>query len=122
MKIETLNELFSAKNPSGWARLGKKSGTIEVLFSTNGKVYTYRSTVYRLAERFELIPDVDIVAEAKRIARELEHSESVVGYAGCGDTLRHTYNPNVVEEFNAGTDEFDRKLSSYRIEENNSWI
>ena len=120
MKVETLNDLWQQKHIGG--SIQKRGSHYTVTFSADSKVYKYSAASnYDLAERLELIPEVDITKESKRIANVLQSQDEVVSALGCADTIRGLYNPNIRSEY-CGTDQYDRPLARYWIDTtHNAW-
>lgn len=126
MKIETFVSQLREKNPTGNAYVVEKSGkrkvAVAVTFSTNGKVYTYKGTIVGIAEKLGLIPEIDVVEESNRVISLLKNNEPAISYAHCADTIRHFSGLNV-DSKPAGTDDFDRPLVEFFIDNTpNLWI
>jgi hypothetical protein len=76
-----------------------------------------------MAERLELIPDVNIVEVSKRVADKLlQGQELVIDSGGASDTIRYHWKADglVVEKY-AGLDEYGRGLAEYSILLNDPW-
>ena len=120
MIASTLKELIQQKyGKDNIARVVNRK--VEVTFKPGDKVYRYNGSVYSVAERLKLIPEIDIVAESRQIIESLKAQASVVAPSGCGDTCRMS-NSAVSERYNIGLDKFDRELSEYTLDHSNKWI
>ena len=129
MKLTTLQALWASTHPD--CLLDKhltRKGHYNVQYIPSGKMYTYRSTsVFALAERFELIPRVDIQQTADIVFNAFAAGEAqVIEHAGAGDTVTHLAHENGLVGYvtceNAGLDEYDRPLSCYTWAEVNPWL
>jgi hypothetical protein len=101
MEMSVLRELWKAKNPDGniWIsdglkllESGKQTGKFAVKYNQDGKIYNYSaSSVYKLAERFNLIPDSNInyFEESRKAIRSMLSGKSFSTIAGLHDTIRH---------------------------------
>jgi hypothetical protein len=113
MKLEALNQLFKETHPNGYVQYDRQARKYFVVFSSPGKVYTYHaSSNYKLAERLELISDVDIVAVARDVIAALGRGEEIVTHIGASDTVR--YMGVDCTSIPTGVDEYDRPLALYR--------
>lgn len=126
MKIKVFNQLWQEKHPGSLVQAGEKGG-VELTYSPEGKIYRYKGSIYSIAERLGLIPEVDYEKLGSEINLRLVSGErEVVAPAGCGDTCRHTWQNlnSSIEESSYGRDEYDRELSSYTVlkNEDNPWI
>jgi len=121
MKIETFAKLWQEKYPTGSAEnMGR---TVRVTYSSNGKVYNYHGSVYSVAERLNLIPDININTQANKIIAALKDDKEIIAPSGCLDTVVWMWgacndNPAPHSELHVGTDEFDRPLDRYFLEVN----
>ena len=94
MKIEVFEQLLKGKKGNGErayvpdSRSGSRQARVAVVFSPGGKVYYYRGTIHAIAARLDLIPSIDVVADSKRIVRELLTIGVSIGFQGCTDTVR----------------------------------
>lgn len=129
MLIETLTRLLSQSHPGGYAYVptvygkGTRKSSVCVVYSPNGKVYTYNGTIHDVAERLGLIPSENNVVDAERIVKELSISGTSTGYASSIDTVRYTWHGagKVVSE-HSGLDEYDHPLAVYSISYNDPWL
>jgi len=121
MRLETLQQLWRQKYPGGAISRGARAGQFAVSYRDDGhRPYIYRSrSVYALAERLELIPDVDIMQEARETALFLAQYPSAAyrAHAGLIDTMRalHPAQGARYEYRAAGLDEYDRNMSEYYL-------
>lgn len=104
MKLEILNQLFQNKYPEGkiyfmnsghlFSTLNKEnkfSGKFAVVYNEGGKIYNFNaSSVYKLAERFNLIPDseIDYWIESENCINALLDGKDFYSIAGLMDTVR----------------------------------
>jgi len=90
-----------------------------VAFKPGGKVYVYRDSIYRVAERLGLIPDIDVPTEASRIVAALESGrDAVPGYLVASDSVRWLWGTRdtiVTTDGRTGSDGFDHPLTIYRL-------
>jgi hypothetical protein len=127
MKLAKLQEVFKEDHPTGNIVQDAVRGQNQyiVWFATGSRGYTYYAkSVYALAERLELIPEVDIISEAKAIADKLTQSPEaeVVAPGGCGDTVAILWQGDgTISEIPDSLDEFDRPLSRYYIADASAW-
>jgi hypothetical protein len=120
MKFDTLQALFTERNTGGTIDfLG--DGRYYVYFG-KGKLYTYRSpSHYALAERFELIPEFDVSAEARRVVAGLmAGAGSVVADAAAGDTANWLWRGDgyITSTNEFLTDDYGRQLRRFVIGDN----
>jgi len=126
MKIEKLSQCLAKNGGHAWIDDKKR---VNVVFGAGGKVYSYRSmTIYQVAEHLGLIPTWNVVDESGRIgALLMDGNASVIGYAGCTDTLNHMTmaeylgDTRHVQSDTAGRDEYDRELSIYQVGDRPTW-
>jgi len=118
MQFSVFQEQLAKVRPGASAHLDA-DGRVCVAFEPGGKVYTYRGSVYEVAERLGLIPDIDIPIEAQRIIEAFRSgAERVYGYLVAADTVRWywQHSDTCIEHCGAaGTDGFDRDLTVYRL-------
>jgi len=95
MKFDTLQRLFLARHPGGdiaaiddgrHARPG-----VAVQFRRGGRTYVFRCPLYQIAERLELIPELDANALAADIVSALAAGRRVVADTWLFDTVRHEW-------------------------------
>lgn len=128
MRVSVLAELWGEKHPGGKVWRGERSGYFCVTYGpTPSKVYYYRaSSVYRLAERLECIPEVSIVEIADRVEKQLENvGDSAIDLAGASDTLAHRFGAGFYVDWeDVGSDEWGRVLVRYTLQsaENDPWM
>ena len=130
MRLATVDKLFKENNPTGCVVRNYRRGSnwYTIWFTHDGKGYDYYATsVYSLAERLELIPEVDVGTLAREIVTELAAGKPfILAVAGCGDTCQYLYhkdgnNPNYYIDEGYPTDEqptvdeFGRALSRYML-------
>lgn len=135
MKLEILNQLFKNKYPEGkiyffnsghlFDTLNKEnkfSGKFAVIYNEEGKIYNFSaSSVYKLAERFDLIPDseIDYWKESRNAIKNLLAGKDFYSIAGLSDTIRRIFSQEnnnqiidfKVEEFQK--DDYDRIVYRY---------
>lgn len=124
MKFTLLQDLFSRRYPDGSIQYSKRKYTVRF---KPGRPYTYAySSHYDMAERLELIPSVDIPAQAQAtLTRLVNGEERVTAISGCGDTMRvlHGEEPGYIEEECIDTDEYGRPVSAYTLSnEYDPWV
>lgn len=120
MRLATLQWLFAGKHPTG--SIVRDGSGFTVWFAHGQRGYDYGgSSVYALAERLGLIPQVDVAAEAVRIVANVAKGD-VIAPSGCGDTARWlwTGSGTILSE-PAGQDEYNRALARYYVTENDGW-
>ena len=121
MKLEILNELFRNKYPEGKiyflnsghlfdtiSKENKFSGKFGVIYNEGGKIYNFSaSSVYKLAERFNLIPDseIDYWEESREAIQNLLDGKDFYSIGGLTDTIRILYSK-----------ENDGKIISFKVE------
>lgn len=113
MKIETLVALLrDRKDPAAnaWVTNDKK---VAVSFFAYGKVFEYRGSIYSVAQRLGLIPEVDIPATARAVAEKLRAGYNVISAAALIDTLRHEHLACATDDSDRGVDAYDYKLRFY---------
>ena len=135
MKLEILNELFKNKYPEGKiyffnsghlfdtiSKENKFSGKFAVIYNEGGKIYNFSaSSVYKLAERFNLIPDseIDYWEESRNCIKNLLDGKDFYSVAGLSDTIRGLYseeNNNKIIDFKYcedHKDDYDRIVYKY---------
>jgi len=115
MKIEALEKLLKTKDAQSKCWIDDKTKKVNIVFNSTSKVYSYRGSIYAIAEKLELIPEVDIAEEAEKVARMLRDGmKEVEAPAGLSTTIRHLNSDLVGITFrDGGKDEFDRELSIY---------
>lgn len=127
MLISILNQLWQQVNPTGEIERHPTRGMFWVTYQAGRKVYEYRaSSVYALAERFDLIPEVHVEREAKRIVAELAQGASeIIAPAGCGDTANHLWfkagHSLMIDNECAGVDEYERPLARFFVADLSAW-
>ena len=128
MLISILNQLWQQVNPTGEIeRHPTRKGMFWVTYQAGRKMYEYRaSSVYALAERFDLIPETNIVAESERIVAELAAGVSeVIAALGCGDTANHLWHEAghslMIDNECAGVDEYERPLARFFLADLSAW-
>lgn len=129
MRIGTFDRLLKGKHGQGTSayvpeRRGKRRQAIAVSYSSSGKCYYYSGSILSVAERLDLIPEIDVQAESKRIARELKDTGKAEGHRVCIDTVVfHLDVPvgKVVDCDDNGVDEFDRPMATFFIA-SNDWV
>jgi hypothetical protein len=102
MEMSTIKSLWQDKNPGGniWISesngqlrdSGKQTGKFGVTYSSDGKIYTYSfKSVYKLAERLNLIPDnnLDYMTESKKAIQAMNNGESFISICGLHDTIAY---------------------------------
>jgi len=115
MKLTVLTKTFLKQYPDGVVRRTPK-GKILVRFHQDGQAYEYSGSVYSVAERLHLIPEIDRVQEAATVAWVLSNGQDeVVAHTGLNDNLRGLHGLHDIDDEPAGTDEYDRDLAVYRI-------
>lgn len=130
MLIEKLSSLIAQSHPGGYAyvpdafgKQKRQGNAVCVVYSPNGKVYTYKGTIHDVAERLGLIPSENNVTDAERIVRELSLSGTAIGYASSIDTVRYTWHgTGKVVSTHSGTDEYDHPMAVYSIVDNDPWL
>ena len=124
MKITTLNQLLKNKNPQARAyvpeKVGKRQPAVNVVFNPDEKVYTYKGSILSVAEKLNLIPEVDIGAEAKEAISTLKASGSATAHVECSDTINHGLGMpgKYAQEVSRDKDEFDRVVVTFEVVEN----
>lgn len=126
MRLNTLRELWQAEYPTGDIGRNYEYGKdwYNVSFATGKRLYAYSApSVYALAERLDMIPDRDIVAEAQRIVDGLLNGhDSVIAALAAGDTANALWTGGgVIMCEHAGTDKFDRALGRFYIVKDSGW-
>ena len=114
MKIEALNQFLQIENPTAQAWIAKDK-KVNLIFKANSKVYTYRGSIYAVAEQLGLIPEIDVLDEAEKVAHQLRNGATeVLAPAGLNSTIRYNRSDlaNVAYR-DGGLDEYDRELSVY---------
>lgn len=125
MLISTFNQYLQKKHPQASAYIPDKIGKrqpnqVNIIYSPDGKIYEYKGSILSVAERLNLIPEINYETESKIIASQLK-SGSTIGHNGCQDTVRYLLQ-KWVEVEPAGLDEFDRPLMLFKIStEENGW-
>ena len=129
MKIETLDKLLKEqKSPTAFARVpNSKNGErahnkVEVAFSGDGRIYTYKSSIFDVAERLDLIPEIYAGDEGQRIADNF--FDGIRGYVEAIDTVRYLVKTPAGKDitFNVvGQDEFDRDIAEFFVEDS-AWV
>jgi len=122
MKFQTFKRLFIAANPGGTAWLDEQR-RVNVAFQEHGRVYTYRRSIYEVAERLGLIPAADYDADAMRIVTALESgAQSVRGLQHTRNTVRALWRQrhntqHVVDGYGeiVAYDDVDRPLVDYAL-------
>ncbi len=132
MKLETLRTLWQAKNPTGnvWSvdsaghlseTTIKGSKKFAVIYSDGGKIYTYTaSSVYKLAERFNLIPESNLNywTEAEACIKSIKAGGEYITLCALQDTVSDILSKEtgliiVLDGDECGLDEFDRRLFKF---------
>lgn len=135
MKLEILNQLFKNKYPEGkiyfmnsgrlFSSLNKEnkfSGKFGVVYNEGGKIYNFSaSSVYKLAERFNLIPDseIDYFVESENCINALLDGKDFYSIAGLSDTIRGIFtkkNNGKIIDFQykeSHKDDYDRIVYKY---------
>lgn len=111
MDMSTIKTLWNEKNPGGniWIMLsngelldsGKQTGKFAVTYNSDGKIYTYSyKSVYKLAERLNLIPDnnLDYMTESKKAIQAINNGESFISICGLSDTMRYLLGNNPIDK------------------------
>lgn len=114
MRLSILQELFKSVAPEG--KIYGEPGRFKVVYTDGGKVYTYKNrTVYSLAERLDLIPNLpSVYSEARRVYNHLVLSGTPVeAVNGCQDEIRITLGLEGVQ-YDLFIDEYDRQMAVYR--------
>lgn len=120
MRIETLDGLLKSKH-------GNKSVAYikdrKVMVSFNGsKVYGYRSTIRDVAERLELIPEIDITQEARQVLDRVRQEGEAVGHWVISDTLNWLDNRSregmFIDHQRCGDDDYGRPLAKFYYTKN----
>ena len=127
MKIETFNELLKTQKFQAYAYIpekgGKRENVVNVVFTPNGKVYTYKGTILDVATRLDLVPEIDIQAESGRAVADLLDTGSAVAHIECADTINYLLPGKTIEETGRAVDEFDRPIATFAIVTGGSeWI
>lgn len=119
MKIEILDKLLKEKDENAKAWVDKK---IHVVFNAKSKVYSYSGTIYKVAEQLDLIPEVDIIVEAEKVAAQLKAGiKEVEAPLGLLDTIRYFNSDLIYASCRvANKDEYDRQLAIYFIDQESS--
>lgn len=132
MELSVLRELWKAKNPNGniWILYpdggmedsGKQTGKFGITYTQDGKVYAYKApSVYKLAERFNLIPEsnIDIWEESRKAIQALLNNQEFSSLGGLSDTIRHLaenefscYIDFSIEE---SKDKYDRRVYTFKM-------
>lgn len=116
MKIETFEKLLKTENSQATAyvpeKVGKRQAMVNVVFTPNGKVYSYKGTILQVAEKLELIPEINVDTESKKAIASLKETGSAVTPIECFDTINYNYNVpgKVLQEVNRSKDEFNREI------------
>jgi len=120
MELTTLQCLFAKKNPTG--AIVRDGSGFTVWFARGQHSYNYGGySVHALAEKLELIPDIDINIEAAHIVANIGEGD-VVAASGCGDTARWLWaGSGTILSESAGLDEYDRPLARYYLAEKDAW-
>ena len=133
VNIDVLSQLLSARYPGALAYSkggvgGAKKSAVCVRFTPTGRLYEYQMSVYRVAEKLDLIPTYDIPAESNRILAALANGQSYVSTPGASDTVRHygiergiitvdqdrPWVSNLVMD-NYSKDQYDREVCTYSL-------
>lgn len=132
MQFKKFQEVLKEKYPTSSAYIPNIYGTndrqlaIEVTFNEGQKSYTYKGTIYSIAQRLNLIPEVVIMDEAEKVAKLLKTQNEVIAPSGCRDTVAWLlqdadFGGKIVDETGCGKDEFDRPQAKYSLVENSGW-
>ena len=125
LTITRVNEIFKAKNPSGYVQADHmgKQGRWNVVYRNGSKMYTYKAkTLFGLLVKLELVPERDIDLDAARIAQEFRNNnDDITGYAASLDTVRWLLSDFVpsghsVMSKEIGLNEFNHRIDTYTIE------
>jgi len=112
VKLESVRKLWTDKNTGGSLDLNGKRNVLAT-FAQNGKQYKYQMTLVAFAARFDLIPQVDVVAESKAAIRALENGQVPAVHTSCSDTILAMWgnrNDTIVKYTDAANDDFDRAM------------
>ena len=132
MKMSVLRELWQVKNPSGniWIidhsgslfEEGRQTGKFGVTYNQNSKIYSYgASSVYKMAERFNLIPvsNIDYFQESRNAIKAMLNNQEFSTIAGLSDTIRHIceseFNCYLDFQILESADQYDRTVLTYRL-------
>jgi len=101
MELSVLRGLWKNNYPNGniWIiarngelfESGKQTGKFGITYNQDGKIYSYTAkSVYKLAERFNLIPDsnIDYFVESKKAIEALLSGNEFESIGGLHDTIR----------------------------------
>ena len=133
MKFKTLQMLFQEKNPNGKIFAYSKNGNLseesttgiirfEVQFTEDGKMYVYQGikTVYKMAERLNLIPNsnIDYVTESNECIDALLSGKMFSSIGGLHDTITDIlYKRTGIRytvEYDKTIDEYDRTVFIFK--------
>ena len=134
MELSTLRKLWQEKHPEGniWIvnssgslfDSGKQTGKFQVKYSeSDTKPYIYKATsVYKLAERFNLIPqsEIDYWVESQNCINALSEGKSFATLGGIYDTMQaldSSKNFSTGLKIKESKDEYDRVIYTYSMEE-----
>lgn len=122
MLISTFNTQLKNKHPQAEAyipeKIGKRQNLVCVTYSPNSKVYEYTGTILSIAQRLNLIPQIDNQSDGQKIANLLKSGQTnIIGYKETFDTIQY-YLGQSIDYTDAGLDDFDRPLVSYKISTN----
>lgn len=121
MRIEIFNKLFKSENPQGYAyipeKVGKRQNAVAVVFTPGGKVYTYKGTILAVAERLDLIPEVNVEAESLKAIKSLKETGLAVAPIECSDTINYFLSipGKLAQEVSRTVDEFGRQIATFEI-------
>ena len=132
MKMSVLRELWQVKNPSGniWIidssgslfEEGRQTGKFGITYNQDGKIYKYSaSSVYSLAERFNLIPqsNIDVWQESREAIKAMLNNQEFSTIAGLSDTIRHIcekeFGCYLNFQISESNDQYDRTVLTYRL-------
>lgn len=120
MTIDTFNQLLAAARPGARAYVpqardtGRRQARVAVVYREGGQVYEYRGSIGAVAERLDLIPAVNVMAESRRVASALRCGETATGWTALYDTVAYLLGA-VVETAPAPVDAHDRPQYTYSL-------
>jgi len=132
MKMSVLRELWQVKNPEGniWIidasgkllEEGRQTGKFGVTYNRDSKIYSYgASSVYKMAERFNLIPvsNIDYFQESRNAIKAMLENQEFSTIAGLTDTIRHICETefNCYLDFSTteSSDQYDRTVLAFKL-------
>lgn len=130
MRIDVLNELWASEHPGGYIHRSRTDGRFDVTYCADGKEYSFcEHSVFGLAERLDVIPEVDVVTVAGEVVQRLARSEEyVIAPLGAGDTARVLWydqgyddGQQMIDCVPAGLDKYGRALGKYSLVDRGGW-